>query len=218
MSGRRRRALADYARAVNGHSGCALQMRIWLLGIEPPVWRRFVVPGAMPARDLVRVAERVMGWSGGHLSELHFPRPAGSPRRPLLVAERLEVGDRLRYVYDLGDCWHHELEVEALVEKGPGGPLVLTGARACPPEDCGGVEGYDRVLALVARPRLSEDRGRRRWLAEMHPGWSPERFDMAAINRRLKGMKIERVNAPPGSPGVAAAPAAARRAPKGRRL
>ena len=52
------------------------------------------------------------------------------------------------YQYDFGDSWKHEILFEGMVRAEPGGryPLCLEGARACPPEDVGGVWGYQAFL------------------------------------------------------------------------
>jgi hypothetical protein len=51
---------------------------------------------------------------------------------------------RFVYEYDLGDSWEHEIVLEKTLEPEPKTkyPWCVDGARACPPEDCGGVWGY----------------------------------------------------------------------------
>jgi hypothetical protein len=77
----------------------------------------------------------------------------------------LNVGDKFFYVYDFGDDWRHEIEIEAILPPAPNGyyPSCIAGARACPPEDCGGVPGYLRLLrpmALVGSAQQSFDADR----------------------------------------------------------
>lgn len=59
-----------------------------------------------------------------------------------------------QYDYDFGDGWEHKLTLEAIVQRQRGKkyPLCLDGARACPPEDCGGVGGYEEVLTVIQTP------------------------------------------------------------------
>jgi hypothetical protein len=59
----------------------------------------------------------------------------------------LREGDRFLYIYDFGDGWQHSLRVEriAAADEGMRLPSCAGGARACPPEDVGGVGGYARV-------------------------------------------------------------------------
>ena len=86
------------------------------------------------------------------MSGAHFARPAGATARKLLLGDRLEVGERFGFYYDFGDSWRHEVLVERRVFPVPERPVVVAGERACPPEDCGGVSGYERVLAMLAKP------------------------------------------------------------------
>lgn len=61
----------------------------------------------------------------------------------------LKEADRLRYLYDFGDSWQHVIAVESIEPCDFTGTWceVLDGARACPPEDVGGVPGYLDFLA-----------------------------------------------------------------------
>ena len=63
-------------------------------------------------------------------------------------------------------------------------PLVVTGKRACPPEDCGGPGGYGFLLEALANPEDPEHAERVEWVGK---GFDPEAFDADAINRRLHG-------------------------------
>jgi hypothetical protein len=92
-----------------------------------------------------------MGWDGIHLFqfdiravdygswELH----AANPDVALNVFE-LRKNDRFSYIYDMGDYWNHEVRVEAIFDADPkkSYPICTGGAGACPPEECGGPEGY----------------------------------------------------------------------------
>lgn len=52
------------------------------------------------------------------------------------------------YEYDFGDCWEHAIVVEKILpfEAGKVYPECIKGKRACPPEDVGGVWGYEEFL------------------------------------------------------------------------
>jgi hypothetical protein len=65
-------------------------------------------------------------------------------------------------------------------------PRVTRGQRAAPPEDCGGVWGYEELLALRDGVLDRDDVGgaeRLEWLRERFPYWEPEKFDMDAANK-----------------------------------
>ena len=56
-----------------------------------------------------------------------------------------------KYCYDFGDNWEHELLLEKIIprEAGQKYPLCLDGERACPPEDCGGTWGFEKLLQII---------------------------------------------------------------------
>ena len=90
------------------------------------------------------------------------------------------VGDRARYEYDFGDDWQHEIVLEAIAprETGRRYPVCLDGARRCPPEDCGGVTGYDRMLKALADPSDEEHDSYVEWTGG---GYDPGKFDPKAV-------------------------------------
>jgi hypothetical protein len=55
----------------------------------------------------------------------------------VLIRER----DSMIYEYDFGDSWTHKIVLERVLASSEGFavPSCVAGARACPPEDCGGV-------------------------------------------------------------------------------
>ena len=62
-------------------------------------------------------------------------------------------------------------------------PLCLEGARACPPEDCGGVWGYADFLEAIGNKDHEEHEGMLKWAG----GWfDPESFDAAQATKAMK--------------------------------
>jgi hypothetical protein len=131
--------------------GSILQLKVRLLRLSPMVWRRVLVPEVMSLRELHGVLQAVMGWDGIHLFEFNIrgvryssPDLCGEPTNAVLSAFRFCKGSKFRYIYDMGNWWDHEVRVED--RQAPVGrkryPECIGGAGACPPEDCGGVEGY----------------------------------------------------------------------------
>lgn len=164
-------------------------------GIRPHIWRRFLVPAEVTLANLHLVLQAVMGWEDSHLYAFEVGgRRIGRVFRDLgdsmedAARVRLrtvagKVGDRLMYLYDFGDSWHHHLLVEKVLSDGDARPMVcLSGRRACPPEDCGGVWGYH---SLTHPEDLGHD-DRIDWLDEVHGPYDPEHFDPSEVTKRLQ--------------------------------
>ena len=132
-------------------SGSILQVKVRLLDVSPMVWRRLLVPASYKLEELHGVLQVAMGWEGIHLYRFQiravhyssFDLCVSSPRVPLDDL-RFRMGAKFTYDYDMGDFWRHEIRVEERLEPEPGRsyPVCLDGVHACPPEDCGGPEGY----------------------------------------------------------------------------
>ena len=142
-------------------------LRIELLHTDPLVWRRVLVPAQINLRRLHDVIQLVMGWEDDHLYEFECegrrygePDPFGVPgmddvaqaanlKLQTLVA-RLKQNE-FHYLYDFGDGWEHRIVVEQSgLENSNPCPRLLDGAMACPPEDIGGVPGYEAFKAALA--------------------------------------------------------------------
>jgi hypothetical protein len=174
------------------------QLRIALLAIEPPIWRRIQVPGTMTLPRVHRVFQVVMGWTDSHLHEFvvrgqrygQMSRDGGPyhviPERSIPLYEVIHLAlARFEYRYDLGDGWQHEVQIEQELEREPGAhyPRCLDGARACPPEDCGGFGGYGELIEAIRDPRHERHEELLEWLGG---GFDPEAFDLDAVNHRLR--------------------------------
>jgi Plasmid pRiA4b ORF-3-like protein len=176
-------------------------LRITLEGVEPPVWRRLQVAGSITLERLHAVIQKTMGWHDVHLHEFEVDgKRYGQPepdephykvepewKLTLRAAAPIE-GARFRYVYDLGDGWGHEVVVEGI--KAPAAllkhPVCLAGKRACPHEDSGGARGYANLLRVLRDRTHPEHKEMLAWAGR---GFDPERFDLTAVNRRLKVLK-----------------------------
>ena len=177
----------------------AYQIRVSLDRIRPPIWRRIVVPGGTTLATLHEVLQIVMGWEDYHLhqftiagkrygdrehdveGELGFIDERRHTLRQLSLAERVPFA----YEYDFGDGWEHTLVVEKIVpsEEGSRYPVCLAGKRACPPEDVGGVWGYEAYLEALQDPSHPDHEDLLAWRGE----FDPEAFSVQAVNAALRG-------------------------------
>lgn len=172
-----------------------LQMKITLIGVTPPVWRRFQVANEMTFYELHRTLQIVMGWRNYHLylfnvNGIELSDPVTTLELGTKNAEQVHLSDLLhdgpmhfRYEYDFGDRWEHEIEVERwLVEETRPYPICLEGERAGPPEGSGGSRGYTRFLESLrerTRPMRLTDKG---WVRQPY---GPEVFDVDKVNAAL---------------------------------
>jgi hypothetical protein len=174
-------------------------LRVSLRDVDPTVWRRVVVPSETKLPRLARWLEAVLGWEGYHLHSfnvagLQFGAPDEDAdhvidERRVTVKQILpELGSVLRWDYDFGDGWEHDVVVEAIEEPSPSVryPVCVDGAQACPPEDCGGVSGYDELREVLADPTHEEYEHLREWAPD---GFDPDHFDVVAANRRMRARR-----------------------------
>jgi hypothetical protein len=173
------------------------QLTITLRGIKPPIWRRIQVPGDITLARLHQILQGVMGWTDSHLHQFIVGDTfIGAPDPAFGMETEDERGVRLSqvargpratfiYEYDFGDSWEHEILVENVSPATPGAryPVCLAGARACPPEDCGGIWGYAELLEIIRDPDHPEHAEMQEWLGS---DFDPESFDLDEVNRVLK--------------------------------
>ena len=176
------------------------QFRVTLKGIEPEVWRRIVVPAKYSFWDLHVAIQDAMGWLDYHLhafrihnrdtgeaDQIGIPGDSFQDDDPFLPGWAIpivqyfrEPGDRADYEYDFGDGWEHEVVLEETAARSlrKRYPVCLTGARACPPEDCGGVHGYEEMLAVLRDPSHEEHESMVQWVGGKY---DPAAFSPAKV-------------------------------------
>lgn len=100
-----------------------------------------------------------------------------------------KVGDECSLTYDLGDSWLHTVrlvEIRRYEDKeirfSNVGVELLSGEGACPPDDCGGVSGYEDILRILQDP---EDCNHGHFRSLLGEGFDPAYFDYRPIRRRL---------------------------------
>lgn len=154
------------------------QFKITLIGTNPPIWRRIQVPEEYSFWDLHVAIQDAMGWDDCHLHQFIIITP-GTNERTLIGIPQDDFGSDLgiipewktkmtkffslnhktvTYEYDFGDSWEHRVTLEKilLAEQGIKYPICIAGRRACPPEDCGGVWGYEEILDNLNNPNREE--------------------------------------------------------------
>jgi hypothetical protein len=177
------------------------QIRVSLDDTHPPVWRRILVPGNTTLLKLHDILQIVMGWGDYHLHMFKiegfiYGHPADDEYGDLgtineayyRLSQVLHFeGQRFNYLYDFGDSWNHTLRVEKILPPGEGVryPVCLKGKRACPPEDVGGVWGYENFLEAIRDPNHEEHEENLTWVGGE---FDPEAFNLEEVNSRLRSM------------------------------
>lgn len=185
------------------------QIKVTLQGIRPPIWRRLLIPADCTMDALHCAIQIAMGWSDTHLyafrtkyRRIEMPDPddmwdsswSNSPKPEdsanVLFSKVAEVGDKLMYEYDFGDGWEHTVLIEKTIKTDDISARkaeCLKGKRACPPEDCGGIWGYQRLLELLDTPEQELDVDEKETLEWIGGEWDAEAFDLDDINDALAG-------------------------------
>ncbi|MBI2787822.1 MAG: plasmid pRiA4b ORF-3 family protein [Elusimicrobia bacterium] len=179
------------------------QLKVTLLGTNPPIWRRIAVAGGISLGHLHDVLLHAMGWDGGHMHLFHVGKTDYGETHPELehVVDQRKVRlcdvapqakKRFVWEYDMGDTWLHEIVVEKINSAEPplkAAAVCLDGARACPPEDCGGVYGYEDFLKAIRDPKHESHDEMLEWIGGE---FDPEAFDLKETNKALSRLKEPR--------------------------
>lgn len=168
----------------------AFTLKIELLDIKPPIWRRIGVVSDIKLNKLHRVIQEAMGWTDSHLhdfriGDVNYGQPTGNDFFEMDQADEskehlgnlVAQGDKFLYNYDFGDDWRHRIKVEKvepLVSEPLSEAWLLAGKRACPPEDVGGPWGYAEFLDAISDPESPE--------AQEMLDWVGENFDSDAFD------------------------------------
>jgi hypothetical protein len=185
---------------MKGKSNIVLQFRIELIGIVPAIWRQIQVPSKYSFWDLHVAIQDSMGWLDYHLHAFRVRMPnkrkmveIGIPSddfndSPILPGWEMKIidyftepGKSAPYEYDFGDGWDHNILLEGILlkESGVTYPRCVAGERACPPEDCGGLDGYYELIEILKDPKHPEYQELISWLkghAKNYHPYDPDQF------------------------------------------
>lgn len=173
------------------------QIKVTLRRSKPPIWRRLLVPGDVTLYDLHKIIQAAMGWMNCHLHQFiiggeYYGIPSEDDWEPMIDERKYRLAEiaptersKFIYEYDFGDGWEHDVVVEKILPREPDGkyPYCLKGKRACPPEDVGGIWGYEEFLKAMKDPTHEEHETYVEWWGGI---FDPEDFDLERTNRRLQ--------------------------------
>lgn len=180
-----------------------VQFKVTLKQTKPPVWRRIQVPGCYSFWDLHCAITDAFGWLDYHLHQFKLLDPKTNEKVKIGIPDddgwdemfgtetlpdwkqkisRFFTKDNAEadYEYDFGDGWHHAVILEAIMPKEADVvyPRCIAGEKACPPEDCGGVWGYERFKKAIQFHNAKDHDEQLAWAG----GWfDPDWFDLSLI-------------------------------------
>ena len=158
-----------------------------------------MVPSNISISDFHKILQTAMGWTNSHLHQFIADRQHYEPPTPedefwesfgedyigLTLDDFLEEeNDKITYEYDFGDGWEHTIKLEQIVsdDKNTELPKCIAGAMACPPEDCGGIGGFQEFKKIIKDPKHPNHDSYLEWIGG---SYDPETFDKEQINKSL---------------------------------
>ncbi len=187
-------------------------LRIELIGSDPLIWRRVIMPAGATFNRLHDVIQGVTNFRSGypniiyHLfrfelkednicvtndeetyaEHLKVRKPTG-----LKIDDYLERHKEVRYIYDFGDDWQFNVRLENIVDDYYFGyPTLLDGAETAPPEDVGGIPGFYEFLEIYGDERHPEHEEIVAWAKEQYF----REYNADSINESLKNIKYKQTD------------------------
>lgn len=180
-----------------------LKLKIQLVGAKkPPVWRVITVPAKITFYELHLVIQEIMSWMDYHLYEFVMPNffstppddydNYGSPYPDKIYLEptmTLIFGylisfKKIDYYYDFGDGWHLKIEFQDMVDLDYYHPKVLSFKGIAPPEDAGGLGGFEELKEILANPDHEEYEESKSWAEMQHY----DTFELDEVNEILEDL------------------------------
>ncbi len=159
-------------------------LRIELVHTEPPIWRQVEAPTSITLKVLHDIIQQTIGWFDYHLWEFTIgdqkyglPMDEDWGTGPRKEAIKVRLRDVIKtpttlieYVYDFGDCY----------------PRYIGGEGGGPPEDCGGVTGYQDLLDARTDPDHPRHAEAMEWFEDNDPADIDELPIQYALDRLAK--------------------------------
>ena len=158
-----------------------------------------------PLKILHQIIQIAFDWQDSHLHDFNLFDEQGKciltiisefemdveprPDCPMALDKDVRIDATIRdakkiiYTYDYGDDWSHEITVQGIVsDYDKNYPLCIMAEGNRPPEDVGGIPGYEDYLEIMNNPDHPEYEDMKSWTAIQ--GYKD--FDIDIANRRLR--------------------------------
>jgi hypothetical protein len=176
----------------------AYTLQITLQDTKPLIWRTVIVSSDLTLDRFHDIIQIVMGWKDYHLHQFIIGNRCfasdpesleilnGENEGKIRLGELLtEENMQLEYEYDFGDSWLHQITLKKIETIPANHRLPITcldGQMACPPEDVGGIPGFEHFCEVMKAPQHSEYEELKNWFGGKFKARS---FDLDAVNEEL---------------------------------
>jgi hypothetical protein len=165
------------------------EIKATLIGLKPDIYRIFQVDSSIKLQMLHEVFQALFAWENFHL---HFYQDSHGneikTEDQVELGQFLSMGNNLTYVYDYGDSWTLDISLINSFEDITQGkyPICIGGSRKSPPEDSGGVTGYEMALELMRDNGKIDFSLISEWYGD---NYDPEYFNLDEINKALSQLQ-----------------------------
>lgn len=187
------------------------QIKVSIKNTHPPVWRRLLIPEGITFHQLNAIIQIAFDWCGYHMynfeigstlygggisieipyedNNLDYYEVKSS--KSTKIDKYFREYKKMKYIYDFGDDWEHEITIEKEIEGKIVYPVCVKAKMASLPEDCGGPWGYEELLGILADKNHEQYEEMREWVENGYFDWHDDReyVDVEYINKRLEDYK-----------------------------
>lgn len=194
-----------YARQHRRMTDQIARICITLDHMKPAIWRRVELPLSNSLKTLHRAIQAVMLLKNDHLfcfdvgeasygirfddDDMDSPTRDASNLRLAKIVER-GIKD-FTYTYDFGDDWRHSIVIENVIPAVPAMdyPRFIDGERRAPPEDVGGLPGFEAFLDAMVKPRHPARKSMLQWYGIP---FDPQDISLDKIQARIAKLAKQR--------------------------
>lgn len=174
------------------------RIRVTLDDTKPAVWRRLELPLSNSLKTLHLAIQAAMLFENYHLFNYEVGAvrygirfdddcwyPPTRDAAHIRLAKLVERGvTEFTYTYDFGDNWRHSIVIETVfpADADANYPRFVDGERRAPPEDVGGLSGFEELLDAMAKPRHPSRKSLLQWYGGI---FDPTDIGLAEIRSRM---------------------------------
>ena len=170
-------------------------------------WRRIITPVDIDFKQLHEILQVAFDWKSYHLYDFNVFEESGKYLITIIsefeedyetrkdcqmhLDSEIRLSDfakqrcNIVYCYDYGDNWEHKITIQGIkTEYDKNYPTCLMGEGNAPPEDVGGIGGYEEFLEIIDNPSHIEYKNMKQWARGQ---WYRD-FDLDFVNKRLENV------------------------------